>query len=1641
MAQARDASASAHLEAILAELKSLCSGPKLREAESFARLLLGRLPDEELDGQTAADWAGLCVHLLRLFRDRPRGQSLVRVYNPSHDEHGYECAHTVIEILNDDMPFLVDTVAMVVAQHGGLVHLTLHPVVPVARDPGGHVLSFGGNEAGRESVIHLQIERQAEPEVLQALQDGVNGALRDVKSCVADFVPMRDRLMGIAAELSQRELPHDRAYVEECVAFLRWIADNHFTFLGYREYHTENDTETPTLRAVQGSGLGILRTDESKLPARALSSLAARELEPDALPDLVILSRTNARSSVHRPGYMDYIGIIAFDADGKPVGEQRFLGLYTSNAYTFHILDLPLVRRKTEAVLARSGLSRSGHGGKALLHILETLPRDELFQATAEELHATAVGIFHLQERQRTRLFIRRDRYGRFLSCLVFVPRDRMTQDNRQRIEALLKRSFQGERADSQILVGESMLARLHVVIRPKSPEQPKVEVRELEAKIAQIVRNWQDELRDILVQRHGEAKGLKLANRFGKALPGGYIEEVTPQIAAQDVEAAASLRDHDDIRLSLYRPRRKTDTLRFKLFKFGGTIALSDALPMLENMGFRALSEHPYAMSLGSLTIWIQDFDIEPLDGLTLDMESAREPVQQAFEQIWRGRAENDPLNRLIIAARLDWRQVTVLRGYLRCLLQTDFTYSQAYMERTLCAHPLVSRLLVDLFEARFDPDREDNAANESQRKRFQRDLEALLTGDPEGPALAERWSALRSEDRDSQIRELNGVLREELERVASLDEDRILRAFRQIIMATLRTNYFQLEDGRSKDYVAYKLDCALVPNLPKPLPYREIFVYSPRVEGVHLRGGPVARGGLRWSDRREDFRTEVLGLMKAQMVKNTVIVPVGAKGGFVVKQPPASQDREAFMAEGVACYRIFINGLLDVTDNLDGGRIVPPSRVVRHDPDDSYLVVAADKGTATFSDIANAISGEHGFWMGDAFASGGSKGYDHKKMGITARGAWESVKRHFRALGKDCQNEAFTCVGVGDMSGDVFGNGMLLSRHIKLLAAFDHRHIFLDPTPDVAASYAERERMFALPRSSWDDYDRKLISAGGGIFPRSAKVITLSPQIRAVLDIEAEQLSPVELIRAILGAPVELLWNGGIGTYVKAESETNADVGDRANNANRLNGNQLRCKIVGEGGNLGLTQRGRIEAAQSGVLLNTDAIDNSAGVDTSDHEVNIKILLNLAIAGGALAPGERDDLLVAMTDEVADLVIFDNYRQNLAISLMRALSIDRIGAKQHFVRWLEQQGLLDRQLEFLPSEEEFNERRARGLGLTRPELAVLLAYSKIHAYNSLLDSAVPEDPYLSKELALYFPTPLRERFANEMQAHPLRREIIATQVTNSMVNRMGATFVLRMQEDTGQTVAEVAKAYTIAREVLRARELWAEIDRLGDSVDFHRQIDLLLRIWNLMRNMTRWLLNAPGAASDIAQSVERYTGGFEQLLQVLPRAVSKADAVQFQNENRALQSLGYSEAFAQIISQLPALVAAFDIIEVAFELDCQVERAAKAYFSIGEQLHLKWLAEQIEKLPVEGRWHAHARGVLRDELYAQHRALTAQALRRCSKPKQDPLQAWAEGRESALSYTQTMFGEMHALVSMDYPTVSVGVRRLSQLVAIGAA
>ena len=1180
------------------------------------------------------------------------------------------------------------------------------------------------------------------------------------------------------------------------------------------------------------------------------------------------------------------------------------------------------------------------------------------------------------------------------------------------------------------------------MVIRPKPGEKPTYDTAELEKKISQIVRNWHDELREILVAKHGESNGLKLAERIGKALPTGYIEEVSATIAATDVEAIASLKDSNDMRLLLYRSRKKGDSLRFKLFRYDAPITLSEALPLLENMGLRILSEHPYAMVVGESRIVVQDFEVEPEQELHFGIEQVRETFQNAFERVWRGQAENDGFNKLILVALLDWRQVSVLRGLCKYLLQTGVSFSQSYMEETLNKYPLIAGLLVELFEAKFDPQRESagKTVQEGAKKRLRKELQGLLPDDvaKAHPDYIDNLIDARSGTRETQFHAIVAALRILLDRVASLDEDRILRAWLGAIGAMLRTSYFQAPGGKPREYVSFKFDPAKVPDMPKPKPYREIFVYAPRVEGVHLRFGPVARGGLRWSDRREDFRTEVLGLVKAQMVKNTVIVPVGSKGGFFVKRSPASGDRDAVLAEGIACYRLFINGLLDITDNLVDGAVVHPQDCVRHDDNDPYLVVAADKGTAKFSDIANAVSAEHGYWLGDAFASGGSVGYDHKAMGITAKGGWESVKRHFRALGRDCQNEDFTCVGIGDMSGDVFGNGMLLSKHTRLVAAFDHRHIFLDPNPDAASSFVERDRVFNLPRSSWADYNAKLISKGGGVFPRTAKALEISPEVREVLGLDAgvESMPPNELMRAILKAPVDLLWNGGIGTYVKAEAESNADAGDRANNPIRINGGDLRCKLVGEGGNLGFTQRGRIDAARKGVLLNTDFIDNSAGVDTSDHEVNIKILLNDAVKRGELDYDSRNSQLAAMTDEVERLVLLDNYRQNQAISLMERMSVARIGSKKHFIRVLESEGLLDRQIEFLPSDAEFAQLKARGEGLTRPELSILLSYSKIVLFQQLLESDVPEDPYLSKELRRYFPKPLHEKYADHMQRHRLKREIIATAVTNSMVNRMGATFVLRMGEDTGKTPAQVARAYNIAREALDGRAMWGQIEALDGKVDGNAQIDALLVIWNTLRNMTRWVLNHSDSTLDIAAAVDHFYPGMRDLLKCIEAVITPHERTRYDAAKQHWIGAGFGEPISATLAALPTPGSALDIIHVAAQNHLPIERTAEVYFALGEALNLSWLMGKIEELPVESRWHAHARGCLRDELYSQHRALTAQVIEQAGKGRGAELvEAWIKRDDPTLQFTLNMFTDMRSQVVTDYPIVSVAVRRLAQL------
>jgi glutamate dehydrogenase len=1629
------------LQPIQDALKARIPAARREQVRVFIEAFYRRMEQDEYLHHSAETWAAMAADMLEFARVRKPGTAKVRVFNATDKDNGWESPHSVLQIVNDDMPFLVDSVSMALAAMGVGVHVLGHPVVRLERDKAGKVTAVGQGTA--ESLMMLEIDRQP-AQAMAHIQARIGQVLAEVRQIVGDWGAMREKMLAVAEDLATRPMPVSDLMRRETQEFLRWAAADHFTFFGYRQYRVTKQGGEDVLVAQEDTGLGLLRNRAPGKP-RPVRSLAANLLNEAGQAEALILTKTNARATVHRKGYMDYIGVLSFDADGRISGEQRFLGLFTSSAYNRRPWEIPLVRERYEHVMRQSGLSRNSHSGKALRHILETLPREELFQSSQDELARTAMGVLGLQERVRSRLFLRRDRYGRFWSALIYIPRDRFNTELRLRIESLMKQALHGEAVDTTVQLGESPLAQLHLTVRPHPGEEVSVDAAELEAQLAHLLRNWQDDLREVLIKRHGEARGLALASRFGRALPQNYIENVSVQLAADDVERLAALEGSSDLRLSLYRAthhRAGEGALRLNLYRRDQDIALSDALPLMENMGLRVISEHPFRLEVEGAVFYIQEFEVEPALG-PIDVAARAADFDEAFARVWRGDAENDRFNRLVLRAGLNWRQVAVLRGYTKYLLQTGVPFSQGSVEDTLSRYPLLAALLVQMFQARLDPALELPARAGDSAGALVSRLQALVgSADQDAGRTLQRLVDAAAQPRQVQCDAVHAVLVKLLDGVSSLDDDRILRSLMGCIEATVRTSYYQTDaNGAPAHTISFKFDSAKVPDLPKPRPYREIFVYGPRVEGVHLRFGAVARGGLRWSDRREDFRTEVLGLAKAQMVKNTVIVPVGAKGGFYVKQPPAggatpAESRDALLAEGIACYRMFIQALLDITDNIVDGKIVPPRDVVRHDQDDPYLVVAADKGTASFSDIANALAIEHGFWLGDAFASGGSVGYDHKAMGITAKGAWESVKRHFRALGRDTQSQDFTVVGVGDMSGDVFGNGMLLSAHIRLVAAFDHRHIFLDPSPDPARSFAERERLFKLPRSSWADYDPSLLSAGGGIYPRTLKAITLTPQVRAALGLgeEVASLPPNALISAILKAPVDLLWNGGIGTYVKATSESHADVGDRANNSVRINGRDLRCKVVGEGGNLGLTQLGRIEAALGGVLLNTDFIDNSAGVDTSDHEVNIKILLDSLVRQKKLAEPARNTLLASMTDEVARLVLNDNYRQNQALSLMERMSVTRLGSKQHFVQVLEARGQLDRQIEYLPSDAEFAERKARGLGLTRPELAVLLSYAKLVAFAELLETDIPEDPYLSKELQRYFPQPLQEKYAAQMENHPLKREIIATAVTNSTINRMGATFLMRMQEDSGRDIGEVAKAFTITRETLDARALWTQIDALDGKVAESVQIDALQVIWNLQRSFTRWLLNRPGPIPAIAAAVERYHGGFNDIRAadgVLPDSLRPA----YQAKLADWRAKGVPEPLAGQLAALPYLEPSADIIELARERKLSPVAVSKVYYRLGDALHLPWLVSQIDALQVDGRWHAVARGVLRDELQAHLRALTLQVLALPGETAEAKVAGWLQRDDPSLRLTLSMLDELAGQKSLDYPTASVAVQRMSQL------
>jgi glutamate dehydrogenase len=1615
------------MERIVATIHDRLPSDQADQVEAFTRQFYRGVDPEDLLERTVPDLYGAAVAQWGFARQRGAGVAKVRVYSPRFEEHGWRSVHSVVELVTDDMPFLVDSVSMELNRQGLTIHLPIHPVLTVRRDDAGtlvQVLPDGTrpHPGLRESVIHVEVDRQTEPAVLERIRAGIERVLADVRAASEDWAPMRQRVREILTQLADEPPPVDREELAEARALLEWVDQGHFTFLGYRAYDLRVQDGEDVLRAVPGTGLGILRETTAKPQSHSFAKLPPEVRRRAREPHVLVLTKANSHATVHRPSYLDYIGVKRFDSHGRVTGEWRFLGLYTAAAYNRNPRDIPVLRQKVDRVLRRAGLQPGGHDWKALLNILETFPREELFQIAEDQLFDVAMGILRLEERRRVRLFLWRDRYSRFVSCLAYVPRERYTTAVRRRIEEVLKHALHGESLDFTVRLSESVLARLYFIVRVPPGRTADVDVRELEAKLAEAARSWSDELHDALLEQQGEEVGNQLFRRYAEAFPAAYREDFPAQGAVYDIQRLEELAAGEPLSMSLYRPLEAPDgALRFKLFWSERPLPLSRVVPMLEAMGLQVIDERPYEVRPPDMAPrWIQDIGLTHHHQIELDLHEARERFQDAFTRTLHGLADSDGFNQLVLAAGLPWREIVVLRACCKYLRQTRLTFSQSYMEEALAANPAIARMLVELFRARFDPD--------------------AGSGRPEG------------QDRPSVVGELERRIEDAIDAVANLDQDRILRAFLTLLQAMTRTNFFQRTGaGEPKPYLAFKLDPAGVPSLPRPRPMFEIFVYSPRTEAVHLRGGRVARGGIRWSDRREDFRTEVLGLMKAQMVKNAVIVPTGAKGGFVVKRPPAAAEgsrdprgaaavnrsREALSAEVTACYETFMRGLLDLTDNRVGGRVVPPPRVVRYDGDDPYLVVAADKGTAALSDRANSIAAEYGFWLDDAFASGGSTGYDHKGMGITARGAWESVKRHFRELGVDVQRTPVTVVGIGDMSGDVFGNGMLLSRHLKLVGAFNHLHVFLDPEPDPEASYRERERLFHLPGSSWADYDRTVISTGGGVWPRTAKSIPLSPEARAALGVEATALTPNELISVMLRAPVDLLWNGGIGTYVKAAAERDADVGDRANDAVRVDASRLRCRVVAEGGNLGFTQLGRIEYALSGGRINTDFIDNSGGVDTSDQEVNIKILLNSVVAAGDMTRKQRDLLLAEMRDEVAEVVLLDNYRQVQALSITAAHAPELLDEHARQIRHLERAGLLDRRLEYLPSDEEVAERGAAGRGLTRPELAVLLAYSKVTLKAELLASDVPEDPYLADDLERYLPAKLREQFRQQVRDHPLRREIIATYIANSMINRVGSTFMHRLHEETGAPGPDIARAYTVAREVFDVRRLWKDISRLDDLVPAQLQTALMTEGRRLVERATRWLLRNRHQPLDIAAAVSHFAPGIAALGQELPKLLAPVESTALRMTAERFAAQGVPTDLATRVASLDALHAGLDVIEVASAQDETVETVAAVYFALGVRLDLHWLRDQIGRLAAESQWQALAQAAIREDLSSEQRHLTAQVLRHSGSglDAEAVIEAWLSDNRVEVGRYQAMVEELKQAETLDVAMLSVALREIRNL------
>ncbi len=1602
---------------IVTKTLSLLPAKSSAMMKSFAKGLLENVGEEDMEQIGPEALAKTIAQQWELFQSKKSARPSIKIHTPTMEKDGWTIGRTVIDIVQDDMAFLIDSIVAEIVRHGQLIQMLIHPTIN-AEYKGKEVKGFKSEyEDGlrRFSVSHIELRGTLGEAQAEELRMGLEQVIDDVRNATRDWLPMKDMLRQAQRQLSNAPAKFDDYLIEEYQAFLEYLYDNNFTLLGYREYKFTEKAGKLSSETVADKGLGLLR--DSNMPVyinsvRKTLSDPQQKLRRDQPP--LTISKVNRRSTVHRRVPMDAVAIKTFDKKGSVIGEMLFIGLFTSVTYSRSVSDIPYLRVKIQNVVNKTQFVPGSHDRRALRHILEKYPRDEVLQISEKLLYEHATSILKLQERPRIALYMRTDPFGRYISCLVYVPRDRYETRLRLKLQNTLENELGGQCTNFQVTQDDSPLARvIYLIDTNHHKEVPKYNAAAIEKKLEDGGRLWAERLRDALEGSNTDKHQIgQIVAKYGNAFPVAYHEQYEPRQAIHDIRKIEEVLSGGNIALDLYRPHDcGQNNIRLKVYSAERPITLSDVLPMLEKMGLRVIAELPFEVEPARHKgiIWIHDFLMEADGKDKLEVKDIKAPFEEAFDKIWNRQMENDGLNKLVIAARMNWREITILRAYLRYLRQVGLHYSREYIESTLADNPKISGAIVRMFKCLFDPN--IKGKNEEQAA---------------GCAV-----------------EIDHALGE----VASIEQDKILRSITAVVNATLRTNFFQMDkDGNPKSYLSIKLDSKKIDDLPEPRPYREIWVYSPRTEAIHLRMDKIARGGIRWSDRHEDFRTEVLGLMKAQQVKNSVIVPMGAKGGFIVKQPPKEGGRTAMQAEGIECYKILVRGLLDITDNQQGDKVIPPKNVVRRDGDDPYLVVAADKGTATFSDIANALSLEYGHWLGDAFASGGSAGYDHKKMGITAKGAWESVKRHFRELNHDIQKQDFDVAGVGDMGGDVFGNGMLLSEHIHLIGAFNHVHIFCDPNPDPVSSFKERQRLFTEVKG-WDEYNTKLLSKGGKIFNRSEKSLALTPEIQKRFDISRERVTPNELIQAILKSRVDLLWVGGIGTYIKATSESHADVGDKSNDALRVNGNEIRAKVMGEGANLAITQKGRIEFAMNGGRLNADFIDNSGGVDSSDHEVNIKILMNAVMRSKAndMDTKKRDKLLASMTDEVGNLVLRNNYQQSQAISLMELQAADSLSEQAQLITELERKTGLNRALENLPGDEEIQARLRVGHGLTRPELAILQAHSKIAFTWDLLDSDIPNSKAMEGRLLRYFPKKLGDNYPKEIMGHRLKREIICTTLASSVINRMGPTFVRERMAKSNATAADVAKAYIIVRESFGLRQLWEEIEKLDNKVPAIVQLKAFREIAYMAERTVAWLLARTGHELDINRDIAAFEKGIETLKANFATIATKGLLWTVQQNARANVSNGLPEKLSQDIALMPLLGSACDIIRIASVQKADLPLIAKIYFELGEHFHLDWMRTQAGYIPANDHWSIEALDGVIDNLYSAQAGLTVKILKdmggkigvKTGKKaiNENVVPQWMETHGAQARAIEPLFADMRKATAIDLPMLMIAEQKLRGL------